>query len=316
MLHKLAQAAAWLDAHDLFAESNLVTGVFLRVATDMGQDFEGEEPEVEITPAMEWAAPTYHNQTRVHAADADFLEMMQQHNPDGHAAWVEQLARKRFDQKKPTFDPNFGLPTSEHTHSLWLGGREIRVPVGFSNMTSEQVAQFFLTKQQQDANSKLFKDRLNTVTRGGKARSTFELNYLSSSPTKAAEGEEMEEVWRPKSYTYDPKALARLGEHWEELKAAAEAEGKDFKTKDPRTLPAPLFDTKQLSQLFNSADMSNDAERERLKEKSLGTRLKYPFRGLLPEKVFGLKGVPRYNDPLTGLQRPNFYVPRKDLRGK
>lgn len=303
MLHKLAAAAAWLDAHDLFAESNLLTGVFLRVATSLVSE-DGTDSD---SPEHDFKSPTYHDSEEFDAGSTDFLGTMEKNHPEGYAWWTKKL--KDHD---PKFDPSVGYTPEQHTHTHHLGGRRMRVPRGFSGMTAPEAAHFIRNTKQQAQGEALFSGKFQGLTKGGTANATYELDYPSMSKPKSEDPEALKKQWSPQSYTYSKRLVDIVGREWERKKAEVEATGKPYNVADPRLNKMVAFNTKVLRQIFDPSDVSEEAEalRKKMDESKLSVaqRLGYALRAsMVPGNVLGMMRYKRPKDPLTGLPVENFY---------
>jgi hypothetical protein len=309
MLERIAKVALWLDTHDMEREAAELTGVLCRYATDLVTDDGDDNDDSVEMPDDSWNAPSYHNETGIQAASPGFLNTMRQHNPEGYDWWTQQIRNKR-----PDFDPEKGLGDEDHTHTLYLGGRPTRVPAGFSNMSADEQAHFYFNKQQQEANEAEFMKRMHGITGGGKKRGTADIGYLSGSKPKSDDPEALRTMNDPRTYSFDPRAVEFMGRHWDEQKAAAEAQGKEYKTPDPRLSRMPAFDAGVMRQLFDPTDESGAELRAKLQGKPLATQLGHAFRGnMTPSKAFSFKRHNRQVDPNTGQKRKNIYLPESDL---
>jgi len=287
MLRKLAEVAAWLDACGLFAEADKLDSILVKCAQRTVL-----EPEDEPEPAPEdsWKPQAYHDFPEIHSAAPNFMEVMKSGNPSAYEWWQEELAQQGLDRG--------GVAPEEHTTTNYLMGRPIRLPRGLKKkMSTEDLARFVFPDDTLARNEEETLGRFDRMTRNRQNRATMDIDYVSSQQPKSEDPEELEKFRKPRQFSFDPHLYERVLQDY------------SGKGPDPASYKLPVFDPGMLRQLFDPADVSDEALalREKVKNLPPGGQLGYALRNIQPSKSFGIGRSRREVDPESGRRKPFFY---------
>jgi len=161
MLEKLAQAALWLDQNGMFREADQLTSVMLKYAeNELWEEDEDNDPVDPILFDPKIIYPELQENV-LDLRNPDVVNNIRHYNPEFHNE-LQQLIDYQAANKK-----------AKESEGNW-GQYKIHYPKGVK-LRSTDVANLFLTPEQQQINKENFLNQLNKATHGGTKRRTFKI---------------------------------------------------------------------------------------------------------------------------------------------